>query len=464
MKKIVFTIPCLLAVVLFLSPNLVVAQQNNGADDNKVIVITKTVDDDGNVTIERKTLSKGSNLEQNLEELNLESVDGKDVELRILSDHPDGGDLQIEKSTDDETIFFFRHAENLDREMKQLNDELRSLRIAIDPEDVNWKISCDANAIKMSDKALLGIYPESHPEGGVLVTGVVNGSGAESAGLQKGDIITALNGTSLTSKADLTQAMAALKPGETVSVAYIRDGAPATASATLTAKKAGNYSYNYNYNYNYSYNHHRFDHKNRDVCKPFIGVYTSRTSEGMKVRSVIEGTAAERSYIQPGDVITALDGVPTRSHQELVRERDKHEPGDYFTLTIINNGQAIDIEAQFDDCPEDEVPAPDEETPVEEIPEITPSIDNTLQLESFDAFPNPTYGAVNMRFQGEAVPTIVMIIDVNGKTVFREEVKNFDGIYNRDVNLENVAPGALIVNIQQGRQMFSKSLILLPRA
>ncbi len=185
----------------------------------------------------------------------------------------------------------------------------------------------------------------------------------------------------------------------------------------------------------------------------------------MKVSSVIDGTAAERAYIQKGDIITALDGVRVHSHSELVRERDKHEPGDYFTLTVISGGSTIDIEAQFDDCPKDEAPVVEEEIIIEETPEIQPTLNNNvLQLQSFDAYPNPTYGAVNVRFQGEAVPTKVKVIDVTGKVVYQEDVDDFDGIYNRDLNLENVTPGALIVNIQQGSKMFSKSLILLPRA
>ncbi len=467
MKKSIFTLFSLMAVVLFITPNLLLAQQDNSADDEKVVIVTKIVDDEGNVTIERKTLSKGATLEHNLEQLNLEGIEGKDVELKVYgSTH---GDVHVKKgSGNDETVFLFRQAQELNQELEELNEELKSLRITMG-DDIKWNKKCDVKALKSCNKALLGIYPESH-EQGVLVTGIVKGSGAEAAGLQKGDIITALNGKDVDSNRDLTEILAQHKPGETISVSYLRNGNPAQTNATLTEKKQKRYSYNYNYdyNYNYSYRHNNYrDFSNRNKCKPFIGVYTSRTSKGMKISSVLKGTSAERAYLQQGDIITALDGVPTRSHSELVRERDKHEPGDYYTLTIISAGSTIDIEAQFDECPKDE-PVVEEEILTEETPEvqpeIQPEIDNTLQLESFDAFPNPTYGAVNIRFQGSAVPTKVRIIDVTGKTVFQDDIGNFDGIYNRDLNLENATPGALIVNIQQGNKMFSKSLILLPRA
>lgn len=470
-----------MAVVLFLTPSLLLAQQNDHSESDEVIIVTKIVDDEGNVTIEKKTLSKGSNIEQNLEQLNLEGMEGKDVELKVYSGSNGDDVLHIEKSSDDdETVFFFRQAQEsqvkeLYDEIEDLEDELKSLRITVDIDDLKIK-SCDKKAQQTSEKALLGVYPETHDDG-VLITGIVKGSGAEAAGLQKGDIITGLNNQDVDSNRDLTQILAQHKPGETIAVAYLRNGNAAQTNSTLTAKKQRSHSYNYNYNYNYDYNYsysysynrghyNKRDFRDRDVCKPFIGVYTSRTKKGMKVSSVIDGTAAERAYIQKGDIITALDGVATRSHSELVRERDKHEPGDYFTLTIISGGSTIDIEAQFDECPTDEVPVIEEEILTEEAPEINikPTIDNTLQLESFDAYPNPTYGAVNMRFRGEAVPTKVKIIDVTGKTVYSEDVPSFDGVYNRDLNLDNATPGALVIYIQQGNRMFTKSLILLPRA
>ena len=467
MKKSIFTLLSLLAVVLFLTPNLLLAQQNDHTDSDKVIVITKIVDEDGNVTIERKTLSKGSNFEHTFEELNLQGLEGKDVELKVISGLNGGDVIHFGKSAEnDETVFFFRQAQT---ELDDLNEELRSLRIAIASDDLKLMKKCEVKAQKTSNKALLGIFPESHAEG-VLITGIVKGSGAEAAGLQKGDIITGLSGQDVDSNRDLTSILATHKPGETIAVAYLRNGNAAQTNSTLTAKKQKSYSYNYNYNYdynyNYSYNHGNYsrDFSNRNMCKPFIGVYTSRTSKGMKVSSVIDGTAAERSYIQPGDIITALDGVSTPSHSALVRERDKHEPGDYFTLTIISGESTIDVEAQFDDCPTDEEPVIEEEIITQEIPQIQPTINNNLQLESFDAYPNPTYGAVNIRFQGEAVATKVKIVDVTGKTVYEEDVPNFDGVYNRDLNLEKATHGALIVYVQQGHKMFTKSLILLPKA
>ena len=66
-------------------------------------------------------------------------------------------------------------------------------------------------------------------------TAVPGGSPARAAGLMSGDVITAVNGTSVKTLAQLRTALARYKPGDTVTIAHLRDGKPATARATLRA-------------------------------------------------------------------------------------------------------------------------------------------------------------------------------------------------------------------------------------
>lgn len=80
----------------------------------------------------------------------------------------------------------------------------------------------------------------------------------------------------------------------------------------------------------------------RDPCKVFIGVYTTETGneEGVRVTGVIDETPAKLGGIQPGDIITALDGSPIPNYQQLRIERDKHEPGN-FILQVQQNGKTF---------------------------------------------------------------------------------------------------------------------------
>jgi serine protease DegQ len=72
---------------------------------------------------------------------------------------------------------------------------------------------------------------------GVVVTGVSDGSAAEHAGLQPGDVLTTLDGKPLRSVQELRNAEGLLPLGSTVQLGVLRDGNLGDVSATLTAEK-----------------------------------------------------------------------------------------------------------------------------------------------------------------------------------------------------------------------------------
>jgi putative serine protease PepD len=95
--------------------------------------------------------------------------------------------------------------------------------------------------------AYLGVVMVEVP-GGVAVTGVRDGGPADDAGLQAatdeqtvdgqrvptgGDVIVELEGTEITSSAELQSAVEAKRPGETVTITVVRDGDRETLEVTL---------------------------------------------------------------------------------------------------------------------------------------------------------------------------------------------------------------------------------------
>jgi aminopeptidase N len=71
----------------------------------------------------------------------------------------------------------------------------------------------------------MGTIPDFGREsGGVLLTGTTAGSPAEHAGLTKGDIIVSVGGISIDNLADLSAALKAHQPGDTVEVVFKRGG------------------------------------------------------------------------------------------------------------------------------------------------------------------------------------------------------------------------------------------------
>jgi membrane-associated protease RseP (regulator of RpoE activity) len=76
------------------------------------------------------------------------------------------------------------------------------------------------------------------PEGsGVMVGTVVEGSPAQAAGLQVGDVITAIDGRKVTSASGVQRIIREKKEGAAVSLAVVRGGAPLTVQAVAGVKE-----------------------------------------------------------------------------------------------------------------------------------------------------------------------------------------------------------------------------------
>jgi serine protease Do len=86
----------------------------------------------------------------------------------------------------------------------------------------------------------MGIWPKQCPSSlgtghtrGALVSSVSGGGPADAAGVQRGDVITAVDGAAVQTTNDLRNRIAATKPGVTVRLTVLRDGSERTISAKL---------------------------------------------------------------------------------------------------------------------------------------------------------------------------------------------------------------------------------------
>ncbi|MBU4465109.1 MAG: PDZ domain-containing protein, partial [Actinobacteria bacterium] len=107
------------------------------------------------------------------------------------------------------------------------------------PSDIAKRISDELIANQTATHGLLGasVQDAASVEGatitGAYIAEVTSGGAAASAGLQKGDIVTAFNGVPVTGSVDLTAQVRAVAAGSTAKVTYVRDGKTQTAEVTL---------------------------------------------------------------------------------------------------------------------------------------------------------------------------------------------------------------------------------------
>lgn len=74
---------------------------------------------------------------------------------------------------------------------------------------------------------------------GIYVREVTENSGAENAGIKKGDVITQIDNVNITDFADLSMAIGSKRPGDKVQVTYLRNGKSSTTTVTLKDQKGG---------------------------------------------------------------------------------------------------------------------------------------------------------------------------------------------------------------------------------
>ncbi len=94
-----------------------------------------------------------------------------------------------------------------------------------------------ASDMSDEDKKRAGIPLDAY---GIITTDVPKDGGAFAAGIKKGDQITKINGSEVSSGAELQDQVSRFKPGDKVAVTYVRDGKEGVANITLK-NKAGNY-------------------------------------------------------------------------------------------------------------------------------------------------------------------------------------------------------------------------------
>lgn len=77
--------------------------------------------------------------------------------------------------------------------------------------------------------------------------------------------------------------------------------------------------------------------------RPLVGISVTQNRNGLTVEQISKGSGAEQSGLQIGDLIVKADGQSVKTSAQLNEIRDKKSPHDTLTLTVIRNGEILDI-------------------------------------------------------------------------------------------------------------------------
>lgn len=77
--------------------------------------------------------------------------------------------------------------------------------------------------------------------------------------------------------------------------------------------------------------------------RPLVGISVSTNRNGLTVESITEGSGAEKAGLKVGDLIVKADGQSVKSSDKLNEIRDQKAPNDTLTLTVIRDGEVLDV-------------------------------------------------------------------------------------------------------------------------
>jgi S1-C subfamily serine protease len=88
-----------------------------------------------------------------------------------------------------------------------------------------------------------------------------------------------------------------------------------------------------------------------DVTPEVAEEFGLEHSRGAVVDSVQDGTGAADAGLRSGDIIVAVDGEPLATMSELVAEVRGRAPGDTLTLTIVRDGEELEVDVTLSERP-----------------------------------------------------------------------------------------------------------------
>ena len=191
-------------------------------------------------------------------------------------------------------------------------------------------------------KSYIGVDGFDTTDQGVIFNAVTTPGGpADQAGLVGGDLILTFDGQPVQNEDQIEELMTKTPIGKTVDIEYSRDGQKKTTKLT-TISMEENRRLTREFEKRPEGRAH-FGYEDGDaerVQVPGTNLY------GVKLGTILRSRPADLAGVKEGDIVTAFDGVPIRTSDELLMRIRRSLPYSTVTLSIVRPGEGENAKAE----------------------------------------------------------------------------------------------------------------------
>ncbi|UCG51129.1 MAG: PDZ domain-containing protein [Candidatus Latescibacterota bacterium] len=209
---------------------------------------------------------------------------------------------------------------------------------------------------KLDDKLRKGL--DIKVKKGVLISEVIEGSPAQEAGIEDGDVIIEFDGKEVDTPSTLQELVADTEIGETVKVKVLRDNRTKTFKVavgewpeeqfhTLLAPEHSVWLDKGHHWLLSSLGKGRLGVRVEDLDEDLASYFGVDEGEGVLVLGVSEESAAEEMGIKSGDVIVKVEDDEIGSAEELREAIRDIDEGDEFEVTVVRKNKQITLEGEM---------------------------------------------------------------------------------------------------------------------
>jgi serine protease Do len=300
-----------------------------------------------------------------------EKKEKKDVQQIIVTRKGDNGEKVIIEINGDKITVNGKPLEEYKDKDGDISVRLQKFKemgaLTRKPWSGNWN-SDDNDEMELfsenSNHAMLGVTTEK-AEQGVEVQDITKESAAEKAGLKEGDVITKINDKKIEDPDDLSKVIKSYKPGDKVTVTYLRDKKEQKTAAELTKWKGmGAFSMGPMSNFKMDMGDMDFNKAMPRVPKikgpygqnwnwanngPKLGlsVQDADDGKGVKVIEVDDESNAEKAGIKEDDIITEVDGKAVNGADEIAKVIRENKDKISVMIKLQRSGKPMNIEVKM---------------------------------------------------------------------------------------------------------------------